>query len=148
MAGRGPAPKAPELRRNRNPKVAGEWIDLPPLTAAVLPELPQDEWSERTLRAWRAWRRDPATTQYGDADIQLAIDLAYVYEDWVRRPSASTAGEIRQRQDSLGLSPKGRQDRRWRIAAGEVVELESKPSASERMRELRERAASAGRASS
>lgn len=145
---RGPAPKPPEQRRNRTPPGAGEWLTLPPLERDVLPDLPEGVWSERTMRAWAAWRADPVTSQYGSADIQLAIDLAYLYEDWVRDPTAAKASEVRQRQDSLGLSPKGRQDRRWRLApVAEVVPIADAPkvSAKDRMRELRERAAAAER---
>jgi hypothetical protein len=115
MAGRGPAPKALESRRNHHEPLRGEWTSLYPLRKAVLPVLPRDEWSPRTRAAWAAWRRDPATTMYGPAEVQLAVDLAYVYEQWVQDGTAALAGEIRQRQDGLGLSPKGKQDRRWRI---------------------------------
>jgi hypothetical protein len=131
VAGRGPAPKSFEQRRNHHEPQRGEWTPLPPLTKAVLPALPRDTWSERTKRAWEAWRKDPATGMYGPAEVQLAIDLAYVYEQWVGEATASLAAEIRQRQDGLGLSPKGKQDRRWRVSAaaaaeeqeGEVIEL-------------------------
>jgi hypothetical protein len=118
MAGRGRAPKPPEQRRNRTPPARGEWVDLPELEKAVLPLLPKrpkgtGKWSARTRSAWMAWRADPVTAQYGPADIQAAIDLAYVYEEWVRgRP---VADEIRQRQDRLGLNPKGKRDLRWRL---------------------------------
>ena len=155
MAGKGPAPKAPEDRRRRNAPAAGEWIDLPgELTSAVLPALPArgkgtGSWSARTRAAWKSWRADPVTSQYGPADVQLALDLAWLYEQWVREPMASLAGEIRQRQDALGLTPKGRQSLRWRQQPpAEVVELEdarpARASASDRMRKLRERAAAAG----
>ena len=155
MAGRGPAPKPPEERRRRNAPAGGEWIDLPAeLTSAVLPTLPKrgkgaGNWSARTRAAWTAWRADPATSQFGPADIQLVIDLAWLYEEWVRDPRVNLAGEIRQRMDALGLTPKGRQDRRWRLQpAAEIIELEdarpARTSASDRMRKLRERAAAAG----
>jgi hypothetical protein len=120
MAGQGRAPKPPEQRRNHHAPRAGEWVDMPPLTEPVLPPLPSGSWSARTEAAWAAWAADTATGMYGSADIQLAIDLAYIYEAWVLEPTAALAGEIRQRQDSLGLSPKGRQDRRWRLAATET----------------------------
>lgn len=127
MAGTGPAPKDPAQRRNRHEPKRGEWTNLPPLEHPVLPDLPLGEWSERTNTAWDAWRQDRATTQYGPAEIQVAIDLAYIYEEWVREPSASLAGEIRQRQDSLGLTPKGKQDRRWRVIDPEEEGTTPKP---------------------
>jgi hypothetical protein len=116
MAGRGPAPKAFEQRRNHHEPLRGEWITVAADAKSALLALPKDEWSLRTKRAWAAWRKDPVTSLYGPAEAQLALDLAYIYEQWVQEPSSSLAGEIRQRQDGLGLSPKGKQDRRWRVS--------------------------------
>jgi hypothetical protein len=116
MAGRGPAPKALGERRNHHEPLRGEWVEVAPHAKSALPALPKDSWSPRTKRAWEAWRKDPVTSLYGPAEVQLAVDLAYVYEQWVLEPTASLAGELRQRQDGLGLSPKGKQDRRWRVA--------------------------------
>src|SRR4051812_2696125 len=108
MAGRGRAPKAPAERRNHHAPLRGDWIELPPLKGSVLPALPKSgEWSNRTQAAWKAWRSDPATGMYGPAEVQLAVDLAYVYEQWVLDGTAALAAELRQRQDGLGLSPKG-----------------------------------------
>jgi hypothetical protein len=124
MAGRGRAPKSPDQRVNRATPQRGDWVSLRTLEAAVLPELPErtpveGPWSERTVRAWAAWSLDPATGMYGPAEVQHAIDLAYVYEQWVRESTAALASEIRQRLDVLGLSPKGKQDRRWLTPAAE-----------------------------
>src|SRR4051812_33275174 len=114
MAGRGRAPKSPDQRVNRVAPQRGEWVSLRTLEAPVLPELPdrtpvEGPWSERTTRAWAAWSLDPATGMYGPAEVQQVIDLAYVYEQWVRESLVGLAGEIRQRLDVLGLSPKGKQ---------------------------------------
>lgn len=132
MAGQGRAPKPPEQRRNHHAPRAGEWVDMPPLARSVLPSLPDGSWSGRTHAAWAAWSADPATGMYGPADIQLAIDLAYIYEAWVLDPIAALASEIRQRQDSLGLSPKGRQDRRWRLAVKVSSIADAQPAARKR----------------
>lgn len=127
MAGRGPAPKSIATRRNHHEPQRGDWRDLGPLKEALLPVLPRGEqWSPRTKRAWDAWRADPATQMYGLAEIQLALDLAYVYQQWVQEPTAALAAEIRQRQDGLGLSPKGKQDRRWRVVKA-VEEKQERP---------------------
>jgi hypothetical protein len=116
MAGRGPAPKAFDQRRNHHAPLRGEWVELPPLRRRVLPPLPRDEdWSPRTTRAWNAWGKDPATGMFGPAELQHALDLAYLYEQWVEKGGATLASEIRQRQDMLGLTPKGKQDRRWHV---------------------------------
>lgn len=117
MAGQGPAPA--ENRRRRNEPQRGEWVDIGPLKKPVLPALPRRSkddgpWSPRTVAAWAAWRADPVTGEYGQAEIQAAIDLAYIYEEWVRGKWSLTS-EIRQFQDRLGLNPKGKRDLRWRI---------------------------------
>lgn len=127
MAGRGPAPKA--NRQRRAEPTRGDWVDLAPLARAILPSLPKRQkgtgtWSSRTKTAWAAWRKDAVTAQYSFADIQAAVDLAFLYEDWVREPSVGLANEIRQRQDRLGLNPKGKRDLRWRVSEpAEVIDM-------------------------
>ncbi|HEY0644802.1 MAG TPA: hypothetical protein VGD39_15350 [Nocardioides sp.] len=122
MAGNGPAPEAKEQRRRRNKPARGEWVDLEPLEAPVLPELPvcpffneagdRLHWSERAKAAWGAWRDDPVTAYYTPADIQYAIDLLCLYEGM----TPSNANEVRLRMDGLGLTPKGKKDLRYRVA--------------------------------
>jgi hypothetical protein len=53
---------------------------------------------------------------WGTFDIQSAIDLAYLHNEWVGGGPTSLVAEIRQREDRLGLSQKGLRDLRWRIA--------------------------------
>lgn len=120
MAGRGFAPKPAATRRNTSAPQRGEWVTLRPVKKSVAGKLPGGDWSERTRAAWKAWSADPATGMYGPAELQLLVDLAFIYELWVREPTAALAAELRQRQDGLGLSPKGKQDRRWQVAAVEA----------------------------
>lgn len=149
MAGRGPAPKPADQRRNRNKKERGDWqgILAPSTSVPPMPERGEErgDWSDRTARAWNAWWSDPASTQWSPSDIELVEHLADVMEEWVRDPgTAGRAGEVRQLRDVLGLTPKGRQDRRWKIAEPEVVDLDDKrPSAAARMEKLRAREAAA-----
>jgi hypothetical protein len=130
MAGRGPAPKAPDQRRRRNEPTAGEWVTLTADDVPKPPSLPsrgkgRGHWSPRTRRAWKQWWSDPVSLQWGPGDRDLVEHLADIYEEWVRDPMPTSASEIRQLRDSLGLSPKGRQDRRWRFAPlADVVALE------------------------
>jgi hypothetical protein len=58
-------------------------------------------------RLWKAWRQDPVTQMYGSSDLAAIYDLADQFE-------RIKESEQRLRMESLGLTPKGRQDRRWR----------------------------------
>ena len=149
MAGRGPAPKPVGDRRNKNQKQRGDWQELSS-PVDVVPDLPKrgegrGSWSARSRRAWGLWWSDPVSSQWGPADVDLVEHLADVYEEWIRKPTLGMAGEVRQLRDSLGLTPKGRQDRRWRIAEPEVVvdieEARGGESAADRMEQLRQRSA-------
>jgi hypothetical protein len=119
MPGHGPPPKPPEQRRRRNAPERGDWIDLPPVTEPILPELPKrprgtGRWHPRTVAAWTAWRQDPATTQYGPAEIAAAVELAWVMDDMVRSGQATLVTAVQRRMDTLGLTAKGKRDLRWR----------------------------------
>jgi hypothetical protein len=109
MAGRGPAPKDPGQRRRYNQPARGEWVDLEPLEAPILPGA-DDKWSGRVKRLWVAWREDPVTSQYGPADLAAIWDLAEQFDGL----SESTQTN---RMDRLGLTPKGKRDLRWRTVA-------------------------------
>ena len=133
MAGQGAPPKDPAQRRRRNEPARGEWKDLAPFgrrEARVLPiigkigKAPPDPetgrgvWSPRTKKAWNNWRDDPATREYGPAEIQAAIDAIFLYEELVRG-NVKLAAELRLRLDGLGLTAKGKRDLRWRLATDE-----------------------------
>jgi hypothetical protein len=135
MAGRGPAPKPAEQRRNQAAKLRGEWVDLPPLKRPVLPPLSKrtpdgEPWPKSTQRAWDAWRADPVTAQWSPADVAQAWDTIELHAQMTAR----TASEVRLRMDGLGLTPKGKRDLRWRVG-GEVVE--AKPRKPAEVRKLR-----------
>ena len=126
MAGRGPAPK--EGRRRRNVPARGEWVDLAPLEQPVLAELPETEdgWRPETVAMFEAWRSDPVSALWSPADVAFAMDTLLLHNEM----TASGASEIRLRMDSLGLTPKGKRDLRWRIV--EVEQAEEKPVKQER----------------
>src|SRR5438309_1512057 len=119
----GPVPKDPAQRRRRNEPARGEWVDLPELEKPVLPSLPRRPsrdggWSARTKAVWSAWRADRVTSQYAPSDVAAAVELAWLFEEYVR--GAKVAAEVRQRMDGLGLTPKGKRDLRWRVPAASV----------------------------
>jgi hypothetical protein len=111
----------------------GEWQTLPPLSKPVLPVLPkrtraEGVWSPRTKRMWSAWRADWVTGSYGSAEIAMAVELAYVYEDAVRESKPTRWAEVRQWMDRLGLTMKGKRDLRLRLAEAATTPAESSSS--------------------
>lgn len=126
----GPAPKFPENRRNRSEPRRGEWVDLYPLDKPVLPALSRRSkaeggaWSRIARDVWKAWRSDAATGQYTEADVAYALQAIDLVDRMAGAGNAALASEIRLRMDGLGLTPKGRQALRWRIAQpAEVVPI-------------------------
>ena len=114
------APKPADQRRRYNQPARGEWVDLEPLEKAILP--PADrKWSPRVKRLWNAWRVDPVSSQYGEADIAALWEFAAQYEQLA-------PNEQRLRMDGFGLTPKGKRDLRWRTPA-EVATLAKPPKA-------------------
>src|SRR3954464_1789582 len=118
--------KPPEQRRNRHVPQRGEWVDLEPLEAPVLPEY-DESWSEFvesrdhegnpievrrgvSPKMWAAWRSSPVTSQYGVEDVAAACYLAESFH------SLPPAQRLRL-MDSLGLTPRGKRDLRWRTPA-------------------------------
>lgn len=131
MAGRGPPPKPKDQRRNRGAPARGEWIDLPAVDEPILPDLPKrprgtGRWHARTIAAWAAWRLDPATTQYGPAEVAAAVELAWNLDASVKNEAGAKASEVRLRMDGLGLTAKGKRDLRWRAPSERAAE-ETKP---------------------
>src|SRR5689334_21650611 len=132
MAGRGPAPKPKEQRRNRVEPQRGEWVDLGPLEATLLPELAYLDsrvaWHPRVVALWEAWREDPSTAMYGPAELAAVAELAWLTQEFAtgnvevdgEKPASReriTAAELRLRMDGLGLTAKGKRDLRWRTTA-------------------------------
>lgn len=122
---RGPAPKLPGERRRYNQPAVGEWVDLRPLEQTVLPPANR-KWGVNAKRAWAVWRRDPVTTQWGPADVWFAQELARLFDEL---PPV----EWRMRCETLGLSPKGKRDLRWRTPQ-EVKTISEQPPVVKRLR--------------
>lgn len=65
---------------------------------------------------------------WDDTDVQTLIMLLVAIDTFYLDPKPTAMAQIRVMKDSLGLSPKGRQDRRWRLPAGLTdEELEAPP---------------------
>jgi hypothetical protein len=109
-------PKPADQRRNRNRKIAGEWVVLDEVYSGPIPRMPKlaDEWTDDSKRWWRAIWRTPMATQWLDDVGSLAI-LAFVRQRLLGG-DMRLLSEVRQWSDDFGLTPKGRQMRRWVIS--------------------------------
>ena len=113
MPGRGPAPKPREQRRDRHKKQAGDWVQLPPEGyQGPIPALAGLGLSNSTLEWWKTIWRSPMATQWSEGDVPALKELAMLRE-LLLDGKMSVAAEVRLRSDSFGLTPAGRQQRRW-----------------------------------
>jgi hypothetical protein len=136
MAGRGAAPKPAGQRRRYGQPQRGEWVDLPPLEAPVLPAYPVEWTGAKAIsrRTWELWRQDPVTSQWTPADLAAALEMGERYYQ-------IKDSERRMIQTSLGLNAKGRRDLRWRtqLEASQQVEANAKTAQLRRLRLVAER---------
>ena len=127
MAGRGPAPKPADQRRNRAPKLRGDWIDLPAdgRKGKKPPALPSwRSWTKAARDEWvRVWSK-PEAAMWHESDADLVRWLV-LFERFVETGEPKYSAEMRQIEDRHGMNEKGRKDLRWRY-----VEVEApKPAA-------------------
>ena len=121
MAGKGRVPKLPGNRRTNRTPGLGEWQAAPgvgwqhgPIPAAPRGLLPA------SVDAWTAWMQAWWAAHWIPGDLPV-LELVIGVFDQVERGVASGAlrGELRLLMDNYGITPKGRQDRRWLEPAGE-----------------------------
>jgi hypothetical protein len=127
MAGQGRAPKPKDQRRNRVEPSRGEWVDLGPLEAPILPEIV--DLCPRAQALYDAWRDDPVTATFGPSEVAACVELARLQDEFESggdpglKYQRVTPSELRLRMDGLGLTLKGKRDLRVRL----VSEAESEP---------------------
>lgn len=130
----GPPPKPDDQRRRRN-KPTFEWVDLPAGgRKGRIPKLPPVcDWSDETLRWWKAVWRTPQATQWDQTGSSLVV-AAVLYQALLDDPKApaAIAGALLAHEDRHGLSPKAMAALRWRIA-----EPDDEPEPSPRQRRPR-----------
>ena len=120
----GRVPKHPEERRNRAKPRAGEWVDLPAEgRKGPVPPVPKGALGAQGKAWWKTVWKSPMATMWTEEDIPALLELAVLREQ-LMFGKVSVAPEVRLRSGEFGLTPKGRQDRRWRIVTdtGEMVE--------------------------
>ena len=111
---KGVPPKPRHQRRNRNPLRAGDWILLPEGRKGPAPSCAGYGLNSASQSWWRSIWRSPMATQWTDGDVPALLELAILRERLLDG-KLSVASEVRLRTNEFGLSPAGRQSRRWMI---------------------------------
>jgi hypothetical protein len=113
MAGRGPAPSPPSQRRRRNEPARGEWHALPGIgwQHGEIPR-PPARLRKASREAWDVWLRAWYAAHWRPEDLPALRQVIRLY-DQLERGDFRKASELRQLEDTWGISPKGQQERRW-----------------------------------
>lgn len=117
----GPAPKHPSKRARRNAPEAGEWVTLP----AEPYEGPRPEYepADHMAGIWEAWWSSPMAHMWEQSDWPFLILLLKLTDEAMNSDDAIRAtAEMRQWADKFGLTPEGRQKRRWMLPSASVEE--------------------------
>ena len=79
---------------------------------------PPEGLSPAAVDAWRTWFSAWWASYWLPSDLPTLLMVIRLYDQAVRgAASAAVRAETRLWMDSMGISPKGRQDRRWTRAA-------------------------------
>lgn len=116
----GPAPKHPSSRARRNRPAAGDWITLP----ADPYEGPRPDYEPPTpylAEVWESWWSSPMAHMWPRSDWPFLVMLIQLMGAGAES-DGRTLAEIRQWSDKFGLTPEGRQKRRWMLPDAEVDE--------------------------
>lgn len=119
MAGRGPAPRLERARETDTKRRASELRRLAPDGELRGPDLPEGDWSSRTLAWWETWRRSPQAQTFADTDWDFLIDTAYLHNA-LAQGDTGLAAELRIRVAKFGATPEDRM--RLKIAIDRDVE--------------------------
>lgn len=77
------------------------------------------EWHPLTLEWWSHIWRSPMATEYLETDADGLHRLAILIDHFYRKPSATSASEIRLQEARFGLSPVDRARLQWEVDKGE-----------------------------
>lgn len=114
----GPPPKPPEARRSGHVPRAGEWrtAESPGWQHGPVPAPPPGLGLE-ARRAWKTWFASWVAAFWFPGDVPQLRLVIRLLDQHDRKPSAALATTLRQWMDGYGLTPHGRQQRRWRPAS-------------------------------
>lgn len=104
-------PKRSPARRNRSTTRATLVAD----PEIVTPDLPARSWHEQTLAWWADVWASPMAPEYDESDVHGLIMLAVLVDEFWRKPTWTTAAEIRLQRQCFGLTPIDRRRLQWEI---------------------------------
>lgn len=118
MAGRGPAPKPPELRQSRRRMPDGARLTnlasrrkAPPLPCLG----PESSWRIETGRWWRNIWRSPMASEWLPSDLDGLVAVATLWDRYWRTHDMKILAEIRLQEARFGLSPLDRRRLQWEV---------------------------------
>jgi hypothetical protein len=112
MAGRGPAPKPADQKRNRriDPIGTSHLVDDGQRLGPDLTELTgRKDWPPMVIKWFETWRAAPQAKQFIDTDWQRLGLVAYLYEQYLIEPKSTILSEIRLNEERLGATVVDRQ---------------------------------------
>ena len=121
------APKSAEARRRTNVPARGDWQAAPaPCWEGEQPAAP-DGLMPASVTAWETWFSAWFSAFWKPEDLPQIRSMVRLY-DQVERGEFQRHPELRLMMDTYGVTPKGRQDRRW------APPLEAEPAKPQRQR--------------
>jgi hypothetical protein len=122
MAGKGRVPKPPGARRNSGPLHLGDWRSAPGVGWQHGPRpKPPTGLGDVARATWATWFGAWWASYWEPADVPT-LRLVIRLFDRVERGEATGVerSELRLWMDTYGITPKGRQDRRWLAPSDET----------------------------
>lgn len=122
-----PQPLKDEAVRQRTNKATTR-AELDPNGKARMPSFPAGLFGEEgdplrprqphtlTRRWWRVIWKSPMAPRWLEADVERLFLVAALRDRFFREPSTTLASEIRQQEQTLGLTPLDRRRLEWHIA--------------------------------
>src|SRR5690349_20823794 len=123
MAGRGPAPKASQMRQRTNKKSGHAVLEM--RDSDEIPAIPNPDgrtWHKLTLSAWKNAWMSPMASQWLTSDVDALGRLALLWDTFYKEPQAKVLAEIRLQESRFGLSPLDRSRLQWEVNRGDEAE--------------------------
>lgn len=135
MPGRGAAPKAE--RRTRTKPLLGLPVDAPGVgwQHGAVPS-PPDGLMPASIEAWGTWMGAWFAAFWAPEDLPMLRRLITLF-DLVERGEHHRSAELRMLADTMGVTPKGQQDRRWKRPEQQAAPTKPAGAVPEQYRHLR-----------